>query len=799
MRALRLLTEELLRPVIKNNELTNMASLEEVLTDLSAKSRTTKAWTELVIKPTLLIMQFTRATHEPDYALLICTMDQMLPYFFAAHKPNYARYGLFFCRSLTWLPPEVEQQFLRGEQVLHHVDGLWNGIPSDQFIETTWMKRGKGPSGIIGVTQNPQTVATWSYSQHAVITLTGDLQTMTEEDRTPKLVHKEESNGRIKTDAQDRQSICSTLLDCVDPMDPDSHPDGALMNVVTGAIAQQDVNIDRALILGQEQMEASESSWPEGFYNPIKKRVVTFSGNRKAVKVGDLAVIDQEAIYARVIGLMVSQRDVDLGQVLSCELAAYPPSMFHPDGSIRLATGKACLKKCLAVTTSARMWGEPSVVVVDVSAVLWTIHWPAQGTVQTFVDSFKTWVADRLRHAEVHLVLDRYYDYSTKSSTRAARDGKTGPSRVYKLTAKSPLPSRDAVLKCVANKVQLNLITCEQILSDQEFLDEGTQDHRLLLTGVEPVPTAVYKGRKRAAIDLYSTHEEADIRLVKHALSACQTDDAQVCVISDDTDVFALLCYHYQKSGSSSPLMMQSSVYGRACIDIPETVKTHPVLIPQVLAIHGISGCDTVAACYGIGKTIAVTVSKKGFLLNSLGVVDALWSDVEKETTEFMAAAYNESGETMSECRLQQWAKKTSKSAGAPKLCSLPPTTEAFVENMKRAHFQVAQWYAALESDPPPLAPLDYGWEADDVNRSLSAIPVPAGVSPAPDYVLWLIRCGCESDTACKTGNCRCTGRQLPCTIFCACTGGLSCCNKFTSKPPSDDDDEVDDVVQETG
>ena len=74
------------------------------------------------------------------------------------------------------------------------MEGLWNGIPSDQFIETTWKKRGKGPSGIIGDTQNPQTVATWSYSQHTVKTLTGDLQMMTGEDNTPKLVHKEESN-----------------------------------------------------------------------------------------------------------------------------------------------------------------------------------------------------------------------------------------------------------------------------------------------------------------------------------------------------------------------------------------------------------------------------------------------------------------------------------------------------------------------------------------------------------------------------------------------------------------------------
>jgi len=116
------------------------------------------------------------------------------------------------------------------------------------------------------------------------------------------------------------------------------------------------VNIDRVVTLGQEQMEALESSWPEGFYNTIKRQVVTFSGNRKAVKIGDVTSIDQEAIYARVIGLMVSQRDVDFGHVISCELAAYPPSMFHSDGSMRLATGKACLKKCVGVETFAQVW-----------------------------------------------------------------------------------------------------------------------------------------------------------------------------------------------------------------------------------------------------------------------------------------------------------------------------------------------------------------------------------------------------------------------------------------------------------
>ena len=70
---------------------------------------------------------------------------------------------------------------------------------------------------------------------------------------------------------------------------------------------------------------------------------------------------------------------------------------------------------------------------------------------------------------------------------------------------------------------------------------------------------------------------------------------------------------------------------------------------------------------------------------------------------------------------------------------------------MKRAHFQAAQWIAALRSDPPRLGPWDYDWEADEVNKSLPAMPEPAGVTTAPDNVLWLIPCGCQPDTACKT------------------------------------------------
>ena len=50
------------------------------------------------------------------------------------------------------------------------------------------------------------------------------------------------------------------------------------------------------------------------------------------VLVGKERVYDQELIYARVIGLLGSSREIDFNDMLAIEFAAYPPSMFNADG-----------------------------------------------------------------------------------------------------------------------------------------------------------------------------------------------------------------------------------------------------------------------------------------------------------------------------------------------------------------------------------------------------------------------------------------------------------------------------------
>ena len=82
IRALRLLTEELLRPVFEkeNARLTSMGDLEDVLDELAAQIRTTKMWVNNVFKPTFLIMRFCRASHEGDWPLHITTAEAMVAY-----------------------------------------------------------------------------------------------------------------------------------------------------------------------------------------------------------------------------------------------------------------------------------------------------------------------------------------------------------------------------------------------------------------------------------------------------------------------------------------------------------------------------------------------------------------------------------------------------------------------------------------------------------------------------------------------------------------------------------------------
>ena len=768
VRALRMVAEEVIGSLIIDDHVRKMDDLVKILDQRANQSRTAKLWVEVLVKPVLLMMAYIRAEREGDWLLHLATFRRMLPYYFAAGHVNYARYGLHYLRSMENLPPHILSLFLQGQHVTRHINGIWNGLWSDQFIETTFMRYGHSAGGIIGITLKSEALKTWALSRHICCKIESDMRNMEEETdaNTIQVSHKEEAKARIEADAKDRAGLRQKLDTCLNPLDPKDHPTGSnIVNIISGKVAPPSVNVDNAVDIGEGMLQHFENTWPEGFYNTIPRKVETMTEKSKAFPVGESKVYDLNAIYSRVIALLSSDRNIDVRDVLSYELAPVPTSMFTNEG-MRICKAKSTLKRMLQVEVSRRNAGIADVIVIDGSALLWTIHWPTDGTVGDFVANFKRRIASYLTDSDVYLIFDRYYEYSIKSVTRDGR--KTGVSRKHHLLRTTALPSQKVILASVENKTQLIRILCDDLTQDRLFHTHNTEKHKLVVTGEDPYPTEIRMEEIKRRYDLETHQEEADIIIVQQVL-ACAGEADRISVVSDDTDVFVLLLHHYQLAELGISLTMESPSRDRAIVDIKSTMSKHEDIVKNLLPAHALSGCDTVACYFGVGKGATIKTLKAGYELSAIGNVDVPLEHIISQATSFISACYGiDSSSDMSLTRLLVWGKKSGKGyTSSPNLAALPPTREAFIENVKRAHLQAILWRTL--NPLPTTNPEDCGWQKDTDNKSLSPTMLPQNMSLAPDYILEMIRCGCRSDPPCNSKRCSCHVKGLACTIFCAC------------------------------
>ena len=83
------------------------------------------------------------------------------------------------------------------------------------------------------------------------------------------MFHKEESKGRIQSDAKDRLDLRVKLETCIHPLNADDHPDDGIMNKVSGKIAPVKVNVDNVVAIGEEMVKNFEESLPKCFFQAI--------------------------------------------------------------------------------------------------------------------------------------------------------------------------------------------------------------------------------------------------------------------------------------------------------------------------------------------------------------------------------------------------------------------------------------------------------------------------------------------------------------------------------------------------
>ena len=106
--------------------------------------------------------------------------------------------------------------------------------------------------------------------------------------------------------------------------------------------------------------------------------------------------------------------------------------------------------------------------------------------------------------------------------------------------------------------------------------------------------------------------------------------------------------------------------------------------------------------------------------------------------------------------RCDHWIGNTLKRkvTGAPKLKSLPSTSEAFKQNVRRTHFQVSVWKAALAKTLLNLHQETLDGKRTKLRDRCYQTPYPKALDPLD--VLKVIRCGCAMDQPRITARCMC-------------------------------------------
>ena len=237
---------------------------------------------------------------------------------------------------------------------MQHTESVFSGIWSDMAIETTYMRFGHGPVGVVGKTLKPETLKVWAYSQSACTKIVSDLEEMNGRNKNKSEKHKEEENSQIKEDAKDRSSLRAVLSNYIHPLDPKQHPTNNIVNIVTGQVCGDTVNVAEALEEGTKSLKNFESGLPTGFHNPIKKVIKTISDSKRTGNRPSKPPVDPEVIYARSLAIRSIDPSFNFEEHLKYELALFPPSMFKKEGDMRTPTNKSALKNELKVEMSSR-------------------------------------------------------------------------------------------------------------------------------------------------------------------------------------------------------------------------------------------------------------------------------------------------------------------------------------------------------------------------------------------------------------------------------------------------------------
>ena len=283
--------------------------------------------------------------------------------------------------------------------------------------------------------------------------------------------HAEHGKTRMARYEQDVIKIVEYVAESQNPFDLDTVPD-ELVNITTGQVASREVSIGLGNFL--EVAQKRNLTFVENrlvvdrtlsFWNTDKRsKTPTFVNMSKYLtsNKADKTMMNSEVLFRRLLAVS-KQRDVNLEQVLSHELAPAPPSLFNDDGTMR-KTNKADLAKklesnCDEFQVLAVSNDNHFAYIIDGMALLQALD---ESKFDTFNDLglvvmqiIQSLLTSYLGETSFTLVFDRYdCEISIKQLERDRRTGRE-KTPTYVTSGRRRVPNYRTFMKNATNKSAL--------------------------------------------------------------------------------------------------------------------------------------------------------------------------------------------------------------------------------------------------------------------------------------------------------------------------------------------------------
>ena len=366
---------------------------------------------------------------------------------------------------------------------------------------------------------------------------------------------------------------------------------------------------------------------------------------------------------------------------------------------------------------------------------------------------------------------------SLKEATREKRQG--GQDAVYYRITDSTKISSVSMKKLLSHtKTKMELTS---YLADKAMTHFSRQGGRRFVVAWGSECKVTHKDVR----NLQSSQEEADTKIIFHAADATSDGAIEIQVHSPDTDVFVLALRRYPELCANVSFVTGKGRNRRAIKLQPIVQALGEARTAALPAFHALSGADNTGCFSGHAKPLCW----KAFLnvdedvvkeMAKLGRAPTPSDETMKAIEKFVCELYvpKTALSTVKDLRWWLFRKKQAQSE------RLPPTQGALCEAVLRAHYQGMVWNNDIVANPDIPSPENYGWEKHD-NRWL---PVMTKLPPAPEAIIYQVKCGCMKQ--CASNRCQCQKNGLSCTDLCSCYDEEDepCQNVFSEVIDNDED-----------